>query len=444
MAKIELTIEKQYVSWGLWEAARELMQNGLDAQVDGCRFEVTYEPVQQRLSFVTEGAVLDNRSLLLGASSKRDRDDQIGKFGEGYKLGLLALVNNDHPVVIRTGDQRWVPRIEASAKFGGAEVLVIDQKPGARPFKNSIEIEVGRVPVESWRSLCCRFLCLSPPQDAVRTGSGTILRDEYLRGKVFVGGIYVESLEDLSFGYDLPPRAVKLDRDRRMVDRWDLEWNTAKVWAEAVSQDTSLLPTLMQLLTDDRADTKKVRHCTALTKSTRSLLASMFKQTHGDGALAVSSKQEEETAKALNRVGVTVPAALREVLEGELGTLAQEQSRLRTEVVDIHATEDLTDEELRNFVRARDLVLDARRHLSADQFWIVTFRDPNLNGLWVPTEPGRRAEVQIARHRLGSLKAALRTIIHEAAHDTSGSSDGTVDFERALQNLWSDVADSLL
>src|ERR1700722_2115045 len=91
--KLELSIKTNYLpSWGAYEGIRELVQNGADARVElGASFEARHRK-PDTLVLENEGATLPHEALLFGHTSKAGRSDLIGKFGEGLKLGVLALV----------------------------------------------------------------------------------------------------------------------------------------------------------------------------------------------------------------------------------------------------------------------------------------------------------------------------------------------------------------
>lgn len=77
----ELPLSRDNVRhWGLKEAVRELIQNALDSESP---FEYAF--AQGQLFITSRFARLEARTLVLGSTSKSDRDDAIGSFGEGYK-----------------------------------------------------------------------------------------------------------------------------------------------------------------------------------------------------------------------------------------------------------------------------------------------------------------------------------------------------------------------
>jgi hypothetical protein len=444
MAKIELTVEQHYVDWGLAEAVREFMQNGLDAQADGHPFTVTYDEHKESLLFVSEGASLTTRTLLLGSTSKRGRVDQIGKFGEGYKLALLALVNAGHPVVLRTGDERWVPSVAPSMNFGGANVLVISTLKRPMQDLNAVSIEVGGVKKEDWQEIRLRFLVLEPPvKSAGSLETGRILFDDAHAGRIFAGGIFVEKIDGFRYGYDLPPRLAPLDRDRRMVDRYQAEWVIAQIWGAVCEKEPQHLEAFMALLGLGAPDVRAAKYSGTTATSVKKALAARFRERFGEKAIPVGSEEEGDQARSIGRRGVVVPPELREILTPETGNLATARDELRRQVATEVVIEDLTAAEAQAWARAVTLVSRVRPHLRLAQFRVVVFPSPDILGLY-KAEPDKDAEIEIARSTLGEFKRVLTTIVHEVAHDTTGGApDASIDFERALQALWADIVESL-
>ena len=114
--KIELTIKVDYLpNWGVYEGIRELLQNGKDAETEyNAPLTVRYRKDSNTVGIENDGCPLPYEALLLGHTSKVGRPDLIGKFGEGLKLGILALVRTGLPVKIRSGGEVWVPSIQRS------------------------------------------------------------------------------------------------------------------------------------------------------------------------------------------------------------------------------------------------------------------------------------------------------------------------------------------
>ena len=151
--RVCLSLTSSYAAhWGAWEGLRELVQNWHDGALaaagerDEVRFaklgEYTYEArgsggaalgsarydgATQTLALTNVGAV-DRTALLLGFSRKAARRDVVGCFGEGLKVGALALLRLGAELRLETGREMWRFALEPDEAFGGQEVLVVHIK----------------------------------------------------------------------------------------------------------------------------------------------------------------------------------------------------------------------------------------------------------------------------------------------------------------------------
>lgn len=136
--KIELSIKTDYLpKWGVFEGIRELIQNGRDAEIE-FNAPLTVRHHDNTLVIETTGKTLPHEALLFGFTTKTDKGELIGKFGEGLKLGVLALVRAGYETKIRSGSEIWTPRIERSERFD-ADVLVFHIEKG-RKEKDRIQV----------------------------------------------------------------------------------------------------------------------------------------------------------------------------------------------------------------------------------------------------------------------------------------------------------------
>ena len=235
MKTYELPLVRNYcASWTVVDAIRELIQNNLDYG----QGKLTAEVGDTAITLTSHGAFLEPRTLLLGHTTKADDDSAIGSFGEGYKIALLVLARNGIEVNIFNNGLKWNAELRQSDTFG-EEVLFIDE----------VETEFGHGQVE----FCIFGL---DPLDVMkvientlqlqdqkwdegrgvyhRTSRGDILIDR--PGKLYVNGLFVSDT-GLSYGYDIKPKFLKLERDRQTVSDWDLKWQTKEMFFELNKPD---------------------------------------------------------------------------------------------------------------------------------------------------------------------------------------------------------------
>ena len=105
--------------WGEWEAIRELIQNAVDASP---KIKLLYED-QQDISYVIDNGKGIVKSDLLYGETKRKTEYGIhclrGTYGEGLKIGIIALMRMGYKIVIRTVNFDYQFSIENSVDYRG-------------------------------------------------------------------------------------------------------------------------------------------------------------------------------------------------------------------------------------------------------------------------------------------------------------------------------------
>lgn len=430
MSKLELSINVKYLpSWGAWEGVRELIQNGKDAETEfSAPLKVTHS--NNTLRIENEGAELSREALLFGTTSKTDRADMIGKFGEGLKLGILALVRAGHGVRIRTGSEVWTAYIARSERYD-ADVLCFECV-GGRENKKRVRVEIDHVSARDWEQLKERFLFLVKiAKDAcVETPRGDLLLDKKYSGQIFVKGIFVQADPQLSAGYNFYNATV--DRDRKMIASWDVRWNCGQIWAEAAARRPDLLDPLFNLALQDKVDVAGLEHSAAYAPdAVKTALTETFKAKFGETAMPVANLAESAEMDHFGKRGVVVSKSLGAVLAQTFGGKEQLQKQLREEVTRTLSWGDL-DETARETLRdAIGLVAAVRPDCKLDLIDIVEFRSSTMRGQF------KNGRILIASRLLADRDELLATLIHEFAHRCG--QDGKKDHVAEIEDIWRDI-----
>jgi hypothetical protein len=254
MQKFEITVSPDYVAkWTIVDAVRELLQNAIDAETTGHLMRVEYNEKSEELTVHSVGAKLDISSLLLGTTSKANDAKSIGQFGEGYKIATLVLLRNNKTVVFSNGlaKETWRPRFIKSRRFGCNVLGFFIEKwsPFSAPVNELIVSVQGITNQEYFEQIVPSALMLRKDWSAVeRTSLGDIIN---VPGAVFVNGLYVRGHEPYKYGYNFKPQYLQLDRDRKLISDFDLEWLASKMWAASSDHDT-----VIKLISENSADTK--------------------------------------------------------------------------------------------------------------------------------------------------------------------------------------------
>jgi len=434
--KIELTIKTTYLpQWGVFEGIRELIQNGKDAETEfSAPLTVRHKADTKTLVIENEGAILPHEALLFGHTTKTERSDLIGKFGEGLKLGTLALVRAGHNVKIHSGSEVWEPSIQRSEKFD-ADVLVIDIMSGRQP-KNRVQVEVSNITAEEWELLKQHFLFLnkSKEDDRINTYYGALLLRPQDIGKVFVKGIFVEHEPKLQYGYDLT-RDVVVDRDRKMVARWELEWRTRTIWTNSLSEREALAGSYLKMIYDGAADVKDIDENTAkmLPEAVKKQAVADFKERYGEQAIPVDNMADSKDVAHLGKNGVIVNKSFKAILQSMLGSTEQMKADLANEVKHHYSWNDLSAAEQQNLDGAIALV-NMMDPITLDKVDVVDFRSETTLGL---IKDGR---MMLAKNKLENREITLETLVHEVAHRYGA--DGSHQHVAAIERIWSGIVAS--
>ena len=296
--KFELTLTKSYASaWGVQEALREIVQNGIDQekQVEGNTMEINYDG-SNVLSISNKSSILSKKSLLLGYTSKADDENTIGQFGEGLKIALLVLNRLGKNVTIYNYGSKevWTSKFVKSRRYEGEEVLTIYVETEAiwKKVPNAnLTIEVEGINTDDYAELINRTLLLQEDlgETLYSEEYGTILLDEKQKGRVYVNGLYINSIEELTYGYNIKPSKLRIGRDRDLVSDFDIISTTSLMWRE---HNIDLLQELI------KSGCKDVTYLHSylgyFDGQIKESTYESFTKEHGENAIPVSSQSEYE------------------------------------------------------------------------------------------------------------------------------------------------------
>jgi hypothetical protein len=301
--KYELTLTTDYVKdWTITSAIRELFQNAIDQQeASGVAYSFDYDPHREILKITSPCAWLSRSSLLLGETTKADAETQIGKFGEGYKLASLVFLREGLKVKIfnENFDEVWTAVIRASKRYNGKKILMFDIE-GKLIYTptytdRDLVFEVHGVTNGMWEEYKSYNLVLCPPVETLADESNNrILLDEEFHGKVFMGGLYVGTLHDMQYGYDLTPGSFTIDRDRRMLPSFDIFWLTSRMWAQ-----TDKVEMILKMLESNTPDVQYLSSSSYAAANVATAIHTSFVTKYGPNAYPVSNDAELRALKQL-------------------------------------------------------------------------------------------------------------------------------------------------
>lgn len=310
----ELSLNKNYVRhWGVAEAVRELIQNALDSESPFVYEIDRADDGSFTLSLLSEFATLTPQSLLMGATSKAEASDKIGSFGEGYKIALLVLTREGHSTAIWNGDRHWSPYFQYSKKYED-DLLCIEET--AMPHRNQgLRFLVSGLSSDQVEDIRASCLQMQEHIGAIRrTPKGDILLER--EGMLYVGGLFICKTE-LKFGYNVKPEHIRLERDRKTVDSWDLKSLTRDMWFATEEFDR-----IAQMMEAEVPDVEYARYYS--TEMVKEACYRLFRSKHPGAIVA-------ETNEELQRL---VKQGMRDVIfvGGSYGSLVRSSPSYRSEV----------------------------------------------------------------------------------------------------------------
>jgi hypothetical protein len=242
----ELSLSRNYVSdWTYIEAIREILQNAIDSNG-----EMVVDFDNNRLTITNKNCYIDKSTLVLGNTGKKDNREAIGQFGEGYKLALLVLLREGYGIHIKNGGVVWTPEFRMSDTLG-CEVLTIKENNnlGNRDLSFVIDGYFDKNELYEEFPILKQKIGINP-YDFKETDYGEIITDPEYAGKMYVGGLYVDSF-DFKYGYNFKPQYVKLDRDRKSINIYELRNLTTLALSTMKEADIEFLDEAIDAPYDD-------------------------------------------------------------------------------------------------------------------------------------------------------------------------------------------------
>lgn len=230
---IPLSLSRGYVSsWTVEDAIREVAQNTFDQG----NYET--EVGEDSLVFTTYGNTISRDMLLLGNGTKTYDSSKRGAFCEGLKVALLVLTREEISIVIENGDVVWTPYFSYSDTYGCECLHIGVSSLPNPPCVPTVKITISGLNQEEIDNFVDNTLQMQDTYDTYETPLGDILLDEQHKGKIFVGGLFINAYKS-DYGFDFKPSVFKLDRDRHALNPFDIEWQTRTMWDEMSSSDDS-------------------------------------------------------------------------------------------------------------------------------------------------------------------------------------------------------------
>lgn len=316
MKKICLGISFNAVpNWTAEDAIRDIIQNWLDNP----KMDRSYEISGSVISFTNSYTELPPSVLLTGHSTKRHDPDSRGHHGDGLKSAIAVLLREGYSVDMYNGSVIWSAHVKWSVDFQEDCVYIVESDNLGQKFSmDGFTIQIYKA---DGSNLCSSLkenivdntliLQPKPEEEPLETSYGSILLDNRHKGRIYCGGLYVSTLSNLKYGYDFIPKHLKLDRDRRAVESFDIQWITKEMWAEIDDAEK----TIKNLCTNSD-DTSFLHHAQGAIKE--AVIEGVMKHYHGVWNGAVLADDYDDSVELLSQgyqnVVITGNSALNKIV----------------------------------------------------------------------------------------------------------------------------------
>lgn len=220
---INYFISENYISdWTIQDALRELYQNFIDYgeyQVDIVNKEEGFDNYIFSNNFEPESTDL----LIIGDSNKTET--ARGKYGEGLKMAALVILRNEGRLLINTThfSARFILVDNEYTNIKTLGVIIDESLLGLKVNNFDVSIWIPEGEIAKYQDK------LIKPIDVIHTkeGYGSIVNKP--KGSLYVGGLFVCVLNDLNYAYDILPKHIQLDRDRKVPQNFEVKWAISKI-----------------------------------------------------------------------------------------------------------------------------------------------------------------------------------------------------------------------
>jgi len=223
---IKYGISEDYLpDWDYAEALREIYQNFDDyGDYQEEVRDANYDSVIVTLS--NDYRPYNFEFLSVGYSAKRGDSSTVGEHGEGLKMALLVLARNglETSLKIRMNSStvELKPTFYDDSYLGKCFGLDDHVANGHINGSFMLEFEIPRDDYDLFKG--------------VQIDEEEILHSHWMgdvidkpAGSVYVGGIFITQLPNMSYAYNFKPEHVSLDRDRKVPRSYDVEYAASKI-----------------------------------------------------------------------------------------------------------------------------------------------------------------------------------------------------------------------
>lgn len=211
--------------------------------------KIEYDKINKILSISNEGEICLADFLLGGTKEEQANLNCIGHFGEGMKLAILALCRENKNVIILSSNQKYTFSLKEDPNFKKESKIIKCLHCNIESInkndkdymenENQVKVIINNISEEEWSNQINNFLWLIENDIEIYTSIekecelGQMIFEDYLKGKLFIKGIYVQEISNYDFKKNLPGfnlYTLKTNRDRNIIQNdFELKENLSRI-----------------------------------------------------------------------------------------------------------------------------------------------------------------------------------------------------------------------
>jgi hypothetical protein len=404
-----LISEKYCENWTIQSAIREVIANAIDT---------TSEPIFSWASgkgtIANIGCFIETSHLLLGESTKRETQDAIGQFGEGFKIAALVFVRQNRKFSIRTKKNNFVFFMQFSEDFN-CNILGVDVQECENQIDGTyVGFECTEEEFNSAKNLFMKFNPAPKLSENILDASG----------RIYILGVQVLDNFNSLFGYNINHKTL-INRDRTILDTSALNREITNILASC--KDEGILE---KLITSGKEHSGMAEYANSLyvSWSVKPIWRELLEKLYGKKiAIATNNPTFDHRAKYLGYKVVDCGSTINDTLKYSF---------------DIKKTSEIEIDKVTKYIPFHNLSDDEKVCLTKcltnfDKFFDGHHWD-NVHfteELAEDTEAQRHKDtIFLNRKHSTDYDKVMELLIHESAHITSNTGDMMEGFEEELLN----------
>jgi hypothetical protein len=214
--------ENYLKDWTIQEALREIYQNFMDYGSFTQKVVNINDNKFVKVTLVNTFKPTDFSFLKIGESDKNNNENAIGQHGEGLKMAFLVFLRLNYKLILKFNNYYITADWFEQELIGKSLILNIDK---VENFNNIFTLEYI-IPKNDFEFFNNNLIKKS---DIIYSDSyhGDIVNKDV--GNLYVGKLFVCNIKNFKKAYNLSPKVIKLDRDRRIPSAFETSYHTSKI-----------------------------------------------------------------------------------------------------------------------------------------------------------------------------------------------------------------------